>query len=225
MKVWPIMVWYLCFGGISSRWKQTVAYYFPSDSVRGYTFMAIIDEIISRAESLGIHVHSITSDMGPSNKYFMWTSYGVHCKSNGNVKNSIPHPFEPERYLYFMADVSHLLKNIKQSLFNNTFITIPDDIMIKNNLTSNIVDYKHIEQLANHQDDLELKLVHKINVNDFKKPNHFDKIKVSKSKIILSTDVSTSLQYLVENEGYQSSYNTTAWSVKQVAKWFTLNSK
>jgi len=30
-------------GGISSRWKQTVAYYFTSDSVRGHTFKAIID--------------------------------------------------------------------------------------------------------------------------------------------------------------------------------------
>ena len=94
--------------------------------------------------------------------------------------------------------------------------------MINNNLTSYIVDSKHIEQLANYQDDLELKLDHKINVNDFKKPNHFDKMKVSKSKNILSTDVSASLQYLVENEGYHSSYNTTAWFVKQVAKWFAL---
>jgi len=30
---------------ISSRWKQTVAYYFTIDSVRGHTFKAIIDEI------------------------------------------------------------------------------------------------------------------------------------------------------------------------------------
>jgi len=51
--------------------------------------------------------------MGASNKS-MCMSYGVHCKSNGNVKNSITHPFEPERNLYFMADVPHLLKNIKQ---------------------------------------------------------------------------------------------------------------
>jgi len=112
-------------GGISSRWKQTVAYYFTSDSVRVHTFKAIIDEIISRAESLGLHVHSITLDMGASNKS-IWMSYGVHYKFNRNVKNSIPHPFEPERNLYFMADVPHLLKTIKQSLFNNKFITIPD---------------------------------------------------------------------------------------------------
>jgi len=159
--------------------------------------------------------------MGASNKS-MRMSYGIYCKSNGNVKNSIPHPFEPKHNLYFMADVPHLLKKIKQSLFNNKFITIPDDVILNNNLTSNIVDYKHIEQLANHQDDLELKLDHQINVNGFKKLNHFDKMKVSKSKNILSTDVSASLQYLVKNEGYHSSYNTTAWFVKQVAKWFTL---
>lgn len=72
--------------------------------------------------------------MGASNKS-MWTSYNVHCSSSGSMKNSVPHPFEPERNLYFMADVPHLLKNIKQSLFNNKFITIPEYIMIKNNLT------------------------------------------------------------------------------------------
>lgn len=49
-------------------------------------------------------------------------------------------------------------------------------------------------------------------------------MKVSKSKNIISTDVSASLQYLVENEGYHSFYNTTAWFVKQVAKWFALMS-
>lgn len=79
---------------------------------------------------MAIRVHSVTSDMGASNKS-MWSSYGVHCKSDGNLKNSITHPFEPERSLYFMADASHLLKNIKQSLFNNKFITIPDEIMKK----------------------------------------------------------------------------------------------
>lgn len=120
--------------------------------------------------------------------------------------------------MYFTADVPHLLKNIKQSLFNNKDITIPEDVVIKSHLTFNIDNYKHIEQLSTYQDDLEQKLVHKINVNDFKKLNHFNKMKVSKLTGIISTDISSSLQYLVENEGYHSSYNTIAWFVKQVAK-------
>lgn len=90
-------------------------------------------------------------------------------------------------------------------------------------MTCNIVDFTHIE-LANHQNVLELKLVSKINVNDFKKPNHFDKMKVSKSKNIISTDVSASSKYPVENEGYHSSYIITDWFIKQIAKWFTLMS-
>lgn len=49
-------------------------------------------------------------------------------------------------------------------------------------------------------------------------------MRASKSKNIISSDVSASLQYLVENEGYNSSYNTTAWFVKQAVKWFTLMS-
>ncbi|XP_008190218.1 uncharacterized protein LOC103312019 [Acyrthosiphon pisum] len=49
--------------GISSRWKQTVAYYFTSDSVNGNTFKTIIIEIISKAEALGLKVNSDTSDI------------------------------------------------------------------------------------------------------------------------------------------------------------------
>lgn len=113
-------------GSISSRWKQTVAYYFTSDSVKGHTLKAIVDDIISRAESLSIHIHSVTSDMGAYNKS-MLASYKIHCSSSGSMRNLVPHPFEPELKLYFMADVPHLLKNIKQSLFNNKFITIPED--------------------------------------------------------------------------------------------------
>jgi len=47
-------------------------------------------------------------------------------------------------------------------------------------------------------------------------------MKVSKAANIVSTDVSASLQFLVDHENYHSSFKTTAWFIQQVAKWFTL---
>lgn len=208
---------------IPSRRKQTVAYYFTSDSVKGNIFKKIIIEIISKAEALGLKVNSVTSDMGACNKA-MWGSFGIHCLpgSTGHLQNSTVHPCDSNRELYFLPDVPNLFKNIKQALFNNKFITLPEEIVKKHNLTSNIVDSKHIEQLANHQNNLELKLIRNLDSEDLQKPNHFDKMKISKAANIVSTDASASLQFLVDHENYHSSFKTTAWFIQQVAKWFTL---
>jgi len=120
--------------------------------------------------------------------------------------------------------LTYLFKNIKQVIINNTVITISDNIIRENNLTSNIVDYKHIEEPCKHQNGFELKLFHKLNIDDIQKSNPFDKMKVSKATSFINMDVAASLFYLVENEDYHSSYKTTAWFIRQVSKWFTLMS-
>lgn len=196
-------------GGICSRWKQTVAYYFTSNSVNGHTLKPIINSIISKAESIGLRVNSVISDMGASNKA-MWSSCGVGSSFGGNINNSILHPCDSKHKLFFLPDVPHLFKNIKQALLNNKVIIIPQNIVEKNNLPSNTVDSKHIEKVCKHQNDFELKLFHRLDLEDLKKPNHFDKMKVSKATNVINPDISASLEYLVDNEGYHQSYNTTA---------------
>lgn len=69
-------------GGISSRWKQTIAYYFTGKLINGDILHRIINNIILKAESIGIRVNSVTSDMGASNRA-MWNSYGVNCSPDG----------------------------------------------------------------------------------------------------------------------------------------------
>lgn len=155
--------------------------------------------------------------MGSSNKA-MWNLYGISCTPGPqNVyNNSIIHPIDPGRKLFFMPDVPHVFKNIKQSLLNNKFFTIEPSVVKKYSLPSDTIQSKHIEDLAVHQDNLELKLVRKLNIEDFQKPSHFDKMKVSKSTSVLNHDVSASLQYLVSTEEFDKSYKTTAWFVEQV---------
>lgn len=190
---------------------------FLGNSVNGKSFQPIVNQIITEAEKIGLKVNSITSDMGSSNKA-MWTAYGINCQpgSEHTYNNCTPHPIDRERKLFFMPDVPHLFKNIKQSLLNNKFFTLDPNIVKKYNLPSDTVQSKHIEELARHQDDLELKLVRKLKVEDFQKPDHFDKMKVSKSTSVLNRDVSASLKYLVSTEQFDQCYTTTAWFVEQV---------
>jgi len=97
----------LILGGMSICWNQTVTYYFTSDSVKGSALKPIIHSIISKAEAISLRVNSITSDMGACNTV-MWTSYGIGCSLLGNINNSVLHPCDSERKLYFLPDVSHL---------------------------------------------------------------------------------------------------------------------
>jgi len=87
--------------------------------------------------------------MGSSNKA-MWTAYGIECSPGSEhvYNNSASHPIDPERKLYFMPDVPHLFKNIKQSLLNNKFFTLDLNIVKKYNLPSDTVQSKHIEKLG-----------------------------------------------------------------------------
>lgn len=55
-------------GGITSRWKQTVAYHFTSSSTDGSVFHNIVLDIIQRASNIGLHVVAVTNDMGSANR-------------------------------------------------------------------------------------------------------------------------------------------------------------
>lgn len=54
--------------GTASRWKQTVAYEYTSDSVKGAELKQIVIEIIRKAEEMGLRVHAVTSDMASANR-------------------------------------------------------------------------------------------------------------------------------------------------------------
>ncbi len=95
--------------GNTTRLKQVVAYHFKANSITG-EFRPIIIEIIQRAAFIGLHVLDVTTDMGSPNRA-MWKSFGVD-----HIKTSVPHLATPDRQLYFMSDVPHLVKNLKSAL-------------------------------------------------------------------------------------------------------------
>jgi len=66
----------LMLGGISSRWKQIVAYYYTGDSLDSAKLKPIVCDIIERAEKIGLRVHSVTSDMGSANMA-LWKAFGI----------------------------------------------------------------------------------------------------------------------------------------------------
>ncbi|KAJ3640491.1 hypothetical protein Zmor_003785 [Zophobas morio] len=86
----------IMLGGITCRWKQTVAYYFTGKSTDGTVYEEIIFEIIQKAENFGLKVYSITSDMGSSN-LALWRKWGIIAGRHDQNRNSISHPLDDDR--------------------------------------------------------------------------------------------------------------------------------
>lgn len=159
--------------------------------------------------------------MSPSN-VALWREFGITAGRYSATVNKIPHPCDGNRYLYIIADAAHLLKNLKACILNNKFITIPTTMKEKYKLPTDVVCASHFNELLEEQEDLDF-LLTKLCKNDIDTKNHFTKMRVNTARNVLSTHVSSALEFLAD-ENSKPEYLTTAWFVKTIAKWFTLMS-
>lgn len=197
-------------GGISTRWKQTVTYYFTGPSVNGIVYSDIITNLITKCESIGLKVMAVTSDMGASNQQ-LWKHWNIIAGKNCKVSNFIPHPLDGNRKLFVIPDVPHLFKNIEDMLMTNKILFISDKIQEKYDLPTNVICSNHIQEIIDYQDQLHFHLAPKLSQNDLV-PSHFQKMKVGKSTNVISHDVCTALRLLAD-ELNKPEYLTTAWFI------------
>lgn len=136
-------------GGITTRWKQTVAYHFTGQGMDGTVLKQIALDIIQEAHKIGLHVMAICSDMGSANRA-MWRSFGIRVTAK-EVVNRIPHPIKQDSHLYFLADAPHLLKNIKQAFITGRTFMLPSDTCTSECLTSLSASVAPVKDLAAFQ--------------------------------------------------------------------------
>lgn len=208
--------------GITTRWKQVIAYHYTGNSYDGGTMKPIVLDIIERAAHIGLHVVSVTSDMGSMNQA-MWKAFGIVSGKQCQTINKIQHPYNPERFLYFLADVPHVLKNLKAALVNGQSITIPSAVLTEEGLKSSEVSVRPLADLLTFQEDKDLKLAPKLTSATLT-PSHFEKMKVSHALNFFSHSVASALRYLVEFEGSKPDILTTAWFLDLCNRWFDLMS-
>ena len=222
--------------GLTTRWKQVVAYYFTPTSVDGSVFKPIVIEIIKEAEAIGLQVISVTSDMGSSNKA-MWREFGIVVNRHCVPVTNVTHPIDSSRDLSFIADVPHLIKNLKAALCNHKQgFVLHNDVVQMFNLPSNCVSIAPISCLLDFQQSRERKLAPKLTAAVLE-PSHFNKMKVSHALNLFSKSVSSALTYITEQaknpsselhdfylSGETRNFLTTAWFVEQCNHWFDLMS-
>lgn len=100
--------------------------------------------------------------MGPMN-LGMGRAFGsIISNRNSKIRNSIVHPIDNKRNLFFIADAPHLLKNLKASLLNNKIIELPMEFVQTHNLSQPLVKFQHLNDLVKIQENLQFKLIPKI---------------------------------------------------------------
>lgn len=92
----------IMLAGIFSRWKQVVAYFYTPNGFNGANLKTVIETVIIKAESIGLYVHSIISDMGPVNQA-MWKTFGnISSGKFSLIHNSICHTVDNKRKIFFL---------------------------------------------------------------------------------------------------------------------------
>ncbi|XP_077493742.1 uncharacterized protein LOC144104536 [Amblyomma americanum] len=133
--------------GVTTRWKQTVAYHFSGNSFCSASVKSIIFDIVPACEQIEIIVDGVVSDMGGGNKG-LWKQFGIVVGKHSRRRVSCEHPCDPKRSFYFMADTAHLLKNLRNHLTRGQSFLLPENIVQKNQLPSNEVHLEHVKKLV-----------------------------------------------------------------------------
>ena len=88
-------------------------------------------------------------------------------------------------------------------------------------LTSPIVDFKHLDLLVQYQEQHCLKIAPKL-TQDVLHPRHFEKMNVRGAMAVFSKTTSSALEHLVENCGFPRDFCTTAKFIESMQKWYSL---
>lgn len=187
--------------------------FFIGDSTDGSVYKEIILDIIRRSHDVGLHVTNVTSDMGSPNRA-MWSSFGISVTQHQTPIFYIPHPIEPHKNLYFLADIPHVIKNCKASLLKNDM-----------RFQTQIISIKPIKALVDHDEERALKLAPSLKRADIT-PSHFLKMKVSSAMHVISRSVSAGILTMVDQGVLRPDMidcgKSTAWFVDLMNGWFDL---
>ncbi len=205
--------------GVSTRWKQVCAYYYTGPSTDGSVLMDIITNIIQKAHDIGLRIICVTSDMGAANQK-MWKSFNISA-NRILTKNYTPHPCNSNQKLCFMADPPHVLKNIRNFFVSKQTVTLPQNIVDKYKLPSNIVSVEPICALLEAEKNAVFILAPKLS-DKMLHPGQFDKMSVALAEKLFSNQITAAIKLKVNNKTFPETYATTAWLFDNIRRWFDL---
>jgi hypothetical protein len=187
--------------GISSPWKQPLAYFFVGTSCPAETLRNIIATAIIELRDCGLKVVSLTNDMG-SNFVQLSSLLGI----------SPEHPFfsiEGEDVCY-MFDVPHLIKSFRNNLMKHSF-----------HFDGNVASWNDILTVYHHDKNFNLRLLSKL-TDSHVNPKSFQKMKVKLATQTVSETVASCIKTYVSLGKLEDEALGTAMLLSQMDKLFDI---
>ena len=160
---------------IQGSWKQSIGYFLTSGPMTADIIVEKLLECISHVRDCGLIPKVIICDQGPSNRGF----YKL-LKVNDDQ-----YFINDNHRIYFLYDPPHLLKSIRNNLYNNGFI-----------FKGNNISFEHIRKLYYIKQDDKIEIAGRL-TDKHVNLNTFSKMKVNYAVQALSQSVASGIRAVV----------------------------
>ena len=182
--------------GLCIPYKQPVVWFFTGKHTTGAELWEVTKNVVDELYKRGLFVKVVTSDMGGCN-VGTWKQAGLNVTDSNSV-SYIPHPCNDSQQLYFMADVPHLIKNMRNCLENKTLL-LPPDVVQSNGLPCGEMSMTHIENIISSHEPRELKLVKGLLTEANIHPGKYAKMQVKNSTKVFSHRTASVLHEMADS--------------------------
>lgn len=110
------------FQPLADVYTQPIAVYASKNSIQGEELAKIVVRAILYTEQAGGMIHAIIAD-GAATNAKMWLLLGIEGTME-NTKNWFTHPLDTERKVFGFSDICHIMKNIRNRLYNKKKVRV-----------------------------------------------------------------------------------------------------
>jgi hypothetical protein len=110
------------FSPLGDNYSQPVAVYASKGPTKGDMLAKLILKIICKLEDVGAYVDGIICDGATTNRK-MWKIFGVSGELN-KLNNKFVHPLDESRYVWVFSDTPHLIKCVRNRIYNNKILQV-----------------------------------------------------------------------------------------------------
>lgn len=188
--------------GISSQWKQPVAYFLYKTSPKSQEVKNILFETIRKLNSTGLNVLGVVSDQG-SNFYNL-------VKTVLNLTPDNPCFSVDNKEIVYIFDVPHLLKSTRNNFFQHKFLS-----------SAGVTSKQYLQKIYDIDETKNIRLMPKLtNAHIF--PSAFQKMKVKLAAQVFSWSVTTAMSAYIDFNILPESATATVNFIKNMNSLFDI---
>lgn len=116
------------FQPLADSYTQPIAVFASKNPVKGNELAKLVIKAIVYLEKTGAKIHGVIAD-GAATNAKMWSVLGV-SGSKDDIKTWFTHPVDDERQVFVFSDIPHVLKNIRNRLFNKEKLRVSSNFLI-----------------------------------------------------------------------------------------------